>query len=187
MLGADYVDAVVYLPPGMLAASSVPVAILVLQKNRTNRAGRVLFVDARQLGTPQRGGVRKFEPAEIARIGRALQRWREGVLEPQAQFTGIGTSQQIVAGSAVLLPDRYISYAEAVTEIDNEPIHPRYSRLVDTVTERITALPNGNKVRERFTSVDKAEDGSGLTHQRLGELLVDEPLSGTPTARTPRG
>ena len=178
MLGADYVDAVVYLPPGMLAASSVPVAILVLQKNRTNRAGRVLFVDARQLGTPQRGGVRKFEPAEIARIGRALQQWREGVLQPQARFTGVGTSQQIGAGGAVLLPNRYISYAEAVTEIDNEPIHPRYRRLVDTVNDCITALPNVNTVRQRFVSVDVADDSSGLTHQRLGELLVDEPLSG---------
>ena len=74
LVEADLVDAVVHLPPGMLAATSIPVALLVLQRNRPNREGRVLFVDARQLGTPARGGLRQFAPAEISHIAGVLQR-----------------------------------------------------------------------------------------------------------------
>ena len=178
MVQADYVDAVLYLPPGMLAAISVPVAILVLQRNRKNRTGRVLFVDARQLGKPERGGVRRFEPAEVDRIGQALQRWRDGSLEPEARFTGVATTDQILTKDAVFIPNLYISYAETVTEIDGEPIPSRYERLVHTVDDRLAALPRAEAAtRRQLSSINTIED-PGFAYRRLGELLDAEPMPG---------
>jgi len=178
MLLADYVDAVLYLPPGMLAAISVPIAILVLQKNRKNRTGRVLFVDARQLGKPERGGVRRFEPAEIDRIGHALQRWRDGSLEPEARFTGVATTDRILTNDGVFIPNLYISYAETVTEIDGEQILSRHERLAHTVDDRLAVLPRAEAATLRqLSSIDAIED-PGFAYRRLGELLDAEPMPG---------
>jgi len=141
LLSADLVDAVVYLPPGMLGATSIPIALIVLQKNRPNRAGRVLFVDARPFGKPSRGGLRQFSPADVSKIAEVLRRWRGGIMEPESQFAGIASYDQILANDAELLPSRYISYAEAVTEINGEPITTRYERLAREAAQRLAMLP----------------------------------------------
>ena len=178
LLEADYVDAVLYLPPGMLTSTSVPVAILVLQKNRPKREGRVLFVDARQLGRPQRGGVRSFRPSEIVRIRRTLQGWRDGVLEPEVQFTGIGTTDEIIANGSVFIPNRHIQYAESVTEIDGEPLRARQQRLTATVQEGLAVLPRVEAAIRQQLSSTYPTDSPAVSYHRLGELLTDEPLPG---------
>ncbi len=178
LLEADYVDAVLYLPPGMLTSVSIPTAILVLQKDRVNRAGRVLFLDARQLGTPERGGVRSFQPPEIVKIGRTIQRWRDGRLEPEAQFSGIGTTDEIVANGSALGPSRYIQYAVKITEINGEPIRSRQKRLTTTVKERLAALPTVEAtIRQQLSAIDPV-DGPSFSHHRLGDLLITDPLPG---------
>ncbi len=179
LVEADHLDAVLYLPPGMLAATSVPAAVLVLQKHRKNRTGRVLFLDARQLGKPERGGVRRFEPAEIGRIGQTLQRWRDGSLEPETRFTAEATTGQILANNSVLTPNLYISYAETVKEIDGEPIPSRHERLTHTVKDRLAALPRIEAATQRQLSSIYTFKDPGFAYRRLGELLDAEPLPGT--------
>lgn len=159
LVEADLVDAVVLLPPGMLASTSVPVALIVLQKNRSNRHGRVLFVDARQLGTPERGGLRQFAPVEIAKITEVVQKWRDGSLEQEAQFTGIASSDEIIASGGVLIANRYISYAQAATEIDGEPIRDRYERLIEETDERLAALPQlEHEIRRQLSLIEVTDD-----------------------------
>jgi len=159
LVEADLVDAVVYLPPGMLASTSIPVALIVLQKNRPNRGGRVLFVDARQLGTPERGGQRQFEPSEIEELHHVFEEWRAGSLVPEAQFTGVATSEEIIAGDGVLIPNRYISYAEAATEIDGEPIQARYERLIGEAEKRLGALSQLEAdLRQQLSLIEVTDD-----------------------------
>ena len=155
LIRADLVDAVVHLPPGMLGATSIPISIIVLHKNRPNRTGRVLFVDARQLGTPSRGGLRQFSPADVSDIAEVLHQWRGGRLEPESQFTGIATHEQIIANGSELIPNRYISYAEAATEIEGEPIAARYERLAKKAAERLAMLPQLEEdVRQQLTLIE---------------------------------
>ena len=176
---SDVLDAVVHLPPGMLASTSVPIALLVLQRNRPNRSGRVLLVDARQLGSPERGGLRQFETFEIDRLRDVFRRWRSGLLEPEGQFTGIATVEEIVANDGSLIPNRYVSYAEAATEIDGEPIGVRHGRLTDEMDERLALLHGLEAEIHRALSVIESEMApSGFEEVRLGELLVIDPQSG---------
>lgn len=179
MLQDDVLDAVVYLPPGMLAATSGPVALLVLQKNRLNQSKNVLFVDARQLGTPERGGLRQFTPADIRELREVFQSWRDGTLQPEAQFTEFASSREIVFNKCVLLPSRYISYAEAASEIDGEPIRTRFERLVGEANERSMALPRlKSPIQRQLPLIEAADDRSGFEDLRLGELLLTQPQSG---------
>lgn len=179
MVESDVLDAVVHLPPGMLASTSLPTAVLVLQRTRSNRSGRVLFVDARQLGSPERGGLRQFEPSEIDRLRDVFRRWRAGSLEPEGQFTGIATVEEIVASDVSLSPNRYVSYAEAATEIDGEPIGARQDRLTGEIDQRLPILHRLDaEIRRAVSLIEPDMSSSELKEVRLGELLVIEPQSG---------
>ena len=124
------------------------------------------------------GGVRRFKPDEIDRIGQALQRWRDGSLEPEARFTGVATTDEILANDGVFIPNLYISYAETVAEIDGEPILSRHERLAHTVDDRLAVLPRTEAAtRRQLSSIDAIED-PGFSYRRLGELLDAEPMPG---------
>lgn len=179
LIESDMLDAVVHLPPGMLASKSAPIAVLVLQRNRSNRSGRVLFVDARQLGSPERGGLRQFEPSEIDRLRDVFRSWRSGSLEPEGQFTGIATVDEIIASDVSLSPNRYVSYGEAFTEIDGESIGVRYRRLSGEMDGRLSVLHEIEaEIRRAFSVIESAMSPSQFEEVRLGELLVVEPQSG---------
>jgi type I restriction enzyme M protein len=180
LVESDMLDAVVHLPPGMLASASIPIAVLVLQRNRSNRSGHVLFVDARQLGSPERGGLRRFEPSEIDRLRDVFRRWRSGSLESEGQFAGIATVDEIIASGVSLSPNRYISYARIATHIDGELISERLERLARTLDEQMEVLElfygREDEIR-RLLAVEEL-DPSQYTEHRLGELLVIAPQSG---------
>ena len=83
----------------------------------------------------------------------------EGLLELEAQFTGVATSDEIIANDNVLTPSRYISYAEAATEIDGEPIQARYERLVGEAYERLAMLPQIEAAfRRELSLIEVADD-----------------------------
>jgi type I restriction enzyme M protein len=179
LVESDLLDAVVHLPPGMLASTSVPVALLILQRNRSNRSGHVLFVDARQLGSPERGGLRQFKPSEIDRLGEVFRRWRSGSFEPEGQFTGTATTDEIIANDVSLSPNRYVSYAEAAADIQGELIADRYNRLADEAQWHLTGLSWIESDLPWEPSMAKSvANPPELAKVRLGELLVIEPLSG---------
>jgi type I restriction enzyme M protein len=134
LVRSGVVDAVIQLPPGLSASTQLPIALIVLERSRGDRADAVLFIDARQLGVPERGGLRRIDHAEINRIVSALSRWRTRAFEPEPGFTGVATLMEIEKSRASLTPARYVSYKRRVTEIDGEPIEARLSRLRESAT-----------------------------------------------------
>lgn len=148
-------DAVIQLPPGLAGSTQLPLALIVLQRNRGDRAERVLFIDARQLGTPERGGFRHLEQGEINRILSALRTWRMGAHEPEHQFSGVATLLEIEESRASLTPVRYVSYTRRVTEIDGEPIEARLSRLRDSATVAATTARDAlEELRRTLSSIE---------------------------------
>lgn len=180
LVQSDLVDAVVLLPPGMLASTSIPVALVVLQRGRPDRSGKILFVDARQLGTPERGGLRRFDASETAQLREVFVSWRDGSLEPEIQFTGIATADDVLELEGLLTPNRYISYAKVATDIDGEPVDKRLERLAGKLDGQMEVLEDfyGREDEVRRLLAVAQLDQSPYTAYRLGELLVGEPQSG---------
>jgi hypothetical protein len=105
LVEAEFVDAVVELPPGMVSNTAIPTALLLLRRTRApTHRGKVLFVDVPldALAGDRRGDlssamvdtladlVRKYEPIELPVRARAVAR------------------EEIADSDYSLLPSRYL-------------------------------------------------------------------------------
>ena len=80
LVEADLVDCIVALPGKLFFNTGIPVCLWFLAKNRANgnghrdRAGEVLFIDARKLGRMETRTVRVLDEDDIAQIAGHLPR-----------------------------------------------------------------------------------------------------------------
>lgn len=179
MIKADLLDAVIELPPGMIAGTSIPVALLVFARDRRNRVGRMLFIDARQLGQSRRGRLHEFDEADVERIATTVRAWRDGTWEEEPRFAAAAEVDAVLHNRAVLLPQRYVQFSTRVTEIDGEAIEDRLGRLRFALLQ---AIPNAKKAVEAMadaTDVLSGRHAEKWMQTRLAELLVAAPLNGT--------
>lgn len=178
LLRDDLVDGVVQLPPGMLGSTNASAALVLLARNKDNRAGKILFVDARHLGTPARSGLRHITSSDLNRIRSLIAHWREGEFEPEHQFSGAATVEEVSVENAELLPTRYIDYAELITEIDGEPIGERFTRLSAVAADKLSGLVSESGRLDELKTEVQVGLGDSLTKTRLGDLLVAPPTPG---------
>jgi type I restriction-modification system DNA methylase subunit len=146
LLESDLLDAVIQLPPAMIPSTSVPLTLLVLQRGRREREGRVLFVDAGKAGSRERGGLRRFRNGEIAEILAPVGAWREGGDPTRPGLAGVATVQELLASDAVLSPARYVAYPVGQ---EGEPIPARYRRLSAAANRGLGDLENVVEVIHR--------------------------------------
>lgn len=179
ILEGDLIDAVIDLPPGMIAGTQTSISLLIFAANRRSRRGQVLFIDGRQLGHSRRGKPHELQEKDIQRILSTVEAWRSGAFKPEPRFSASARMEQIIENGADLSPRRYVQYVTQVSAIDGEPIPERYARLAirvqDQVPSTVAALEN---------AVSQLRD---LSHQnevewpviRLGDLLITDPQTGT--------
>jgi len=180
IIQSGLLDAVIQLPGGVLAGTSIPPALLLFDRGRGTRTTKVLFVDAVQLGRPERGGVRRFSSEDVKRILHTVQAWRNGSFSPKPQFSASETISNILEdGEAILSPNRYVTYALAESEIDGEPLEVRFHRILRTLSEdrhevagMVAGLPG------RFSRWNLYGSETDFARVRLGDLLISQPRNG---------
>jgi type I restriction enzyme M protein len=181
ILESNTLDAVVELPPGLHASSAAPISLLVFSRDRLTREGRVLFIDARQLGLPRRGRPREITQYEIGRISRALESWRQGAFQEEAQFTADVSVTEILRknSDADLSPHRYVHYqSHAISEIEGEPIEERAARLQEELHDAADAVAEAIDVVTEGASSLRINQDSAWPLIRLGDILSGPLLTG---------
>ena len=140
---ADLVSCMVALPTQLFRSTGIPVCVWFFAKDKgigaqgsVDRTGRVLFIDARELGFMVDRAERSLAPEDIARIADTYHSWRgspsavgEGK-ETYADVPGFCASvtlADIKAADYALTPGRYVGAPEA--EDDGEPIEQKIERL----------------------------------------------------------
>ena len=152
----DLVDCMVALPGQLFYSTQIPVCLWFLArdksggkpspslpsppgrgaggegKQRRDRRGETLFIDARKLGTLIDRVHRELTEADLEKIVGTYHAWRgEKGTSPYADIPGFcksATTAEIAAHGYVLTPGRYVG-AEAV-EDDGEPFEEKMPRLV---------------------------------------------------------
>ncbi len=179
LVEADLIDAVIQLPEGTLPATSIPPAMLIFSKNKGTRAGRILFMDAKNLGQPQRGSITQLKPNEIERISSTIGAWRCGTFEAEPSFSGEATTLEISSNDFDLSPWKYAIDLEEPITIDGESITHRYVRLgKDLVVESKAASETLENLFEVSKSITRSDGISRWPIQNLGTLLLDAPSIG---------
>ena len=124
----DLVDCMVALPGQLFYSTQIPVCLWFLSRNKKNRNGRTLFIDARKLGTLTDRVHRDLSNEDIAQIADTYHAWKEGKkYEDVAGFCKSVTFEEIRVQGYVLTPGRYVGAAEL--EEDDEPFEQKMARL----------------------------------------------------------
>ena len=133
---ADLVSCIVALPPQLFRTAAIPVCVWFFAKDKGERAGEVLFIDARGLGYMIDRAERDLSAHDIAKIADTYHRWLgttsplvnvAGAYEDVPGFCRSATLGEIKEAGYALTPGRYVGAAEVAD--DGEPIAEKVERL----------------------------------------------------------
>ena len=143
MVDADVVEVMIALPGQLFFNTQIPACLWFLVKQKKQRQGEVLFIDARKLGKMISRVQTELNDEAIARIAETVAAWR-GEVEAGASIThyqdqpGFCRSvplAEIAQHGHVLTPGRYVG-AEAV-EDDDEAFADKMQKLTEQLGEQM--------------------------------------------------
>lgn len=136
----DLVECMVALPGQLFTNTQIPACIWFLSRNkkargaRADRSGRVLFIDARNLGYMKDRVLRDFKPEDIAKVADTFHAWQQGKgYADEAGFCAFATMEEIRKHDFVLTPGRYVGAPDE--EEDGEPFAEKMGRLTAQLKE----------------------------------------------------
>src|SRR5699024_7163373 len=129
----DLVECIVALPGQLFTNTQIPACIWFLTNNklngtktpdgepRGNRAGKVLFIDAREKGYMKDRVLRDFKEEEINEIADTLTNWQKGNEEYQdiPGYCKSASLEEIANNDFVLTPGRYVG----ALEVEDDGMH----------------------------------------------------------------
>lgn len=133
MIKGDVVECIVSLPGQLFYTTGIPVSLWIMRKGKTDAAkGKVLFIDARNLGFMLDRKVRELSEDDIKKIASTYQNWRHGENYEDIQgFCKCATTEEIAQQDYILTPGRYVGIAEQ--EDDGEPFEEKMERLTSEI------------------------------------------------------
>jgi type I restriction enzyme M protein len=123
----DLVACMVALPGNLFRTTAIPACLWFLGRDKRERRGEILFIDARQLGTMVDRTERVLTAADIARIADTYHGWRGNAYADVPGFCFSASLDLVAANDHILTPGRYVGAAAA--DPDAEPVADRIARL----------------------------------------------------------
>ncbi len=135
---ANLVDCIVTLPSQLFFNTGIPACLWFISRDRTNRNGKVLFIDARNLGQMINRRNRELTAEDIAKVADAYHDFKSQNEKYQdiPGFCKIATINEIKEHIYVLTPGRYVG-AEAEEE-DDEAFAEKMERLTTELHDQFT-------------------------------------------------
>ena len=135
---ADLVDCIVTLPAQLFFNTGIPACLWFIARDRKNRTGQTLFIDARNIGHMISRRNREFTDDDIAKVADTYHHWRkqDGEYADVAGFCKSVKLEEIKGHDYVLTPGRYVG-SEAV-EDDDEAFEGKMQRLTTELNEQLT-------------------------------------------------
>ena len=147
----DLIEGIVALPSQLFYNTGIPVSLWFLSRNKQQK-GKMLFIDARNMGEMVTRAVRELKESDILRIAETFNQFRAGKLEDEKGYCVVKTLEDIKEQDYILTPGRYVGIAEQ--EDSGEPFKDKMERLT-------------TELRELFTESHRLEDE---IRKQLGNL-----------------
>lgn len=140
MIEGGAIDCMVALPAQLFINTQIPACLWFLHKNKENRKGEILFIDARKLGRLENKVNRVLEASDIRRIAETYHSWKADgetvkVYENVAGFCKSASLEEVRSQNYILTPGRYVGAEEA--EQDFEVFPEKMSRLVTELSIQV--------------------------------------------------
>jgi type I restriction enzyme M protein len=148
MIKGDVVDIMVALPTKLFVNTQIPACLWFLVKKKPDhRKGKVLFIDARKMGTMVTRKHRVLTQEDIDCLHNTAESWRNNSgYGDVSGFCQSATIADIEKNGFVLTPGRYVG-AEDI-EDDGEPFEEKMTRLV---VELKDLLAQGQELDQHIT------------------------------------
>ncbi|KUO71910.1 MAG: N-6 DNA methylase [Desulfosporosinus sp. BRH_c37] len=131
---AGLVDCIVTMPPNLFYNVTIPVCLWFISKKRENRREKILFIDARKMGTMVTRKHRELSDEEIKQIYDTHHHWRdEKDYEDIQGFCKSANIEEVRGHEYILTPGRYVGIEEQ--EEDSEPFEEKMTRLTGELAE----------------------------------------------------
>lgn len=132
ILKADLVECIVALPDRLFYSTGIPVCLWFLNRAK-KQPNKVLFIDARNMGTMVSRKLRELTEEDILKVAGTYDRYLEGTLEDEKGYCATATLDDIAKQDYILTPGRYVGIAE--TEDDGEPFEEKMTRLTSELSD----------------------------------------------------
>jgi hypothetical protein len=187
LIEAGELDAVIALPPGLVAGTNVSIALLLFDRSRVGLRGDVLFIDARQLGMSRRGLTNELTPEAITKIGDAVRVWRSGQSVSEPTFAAVASASEILGHPSTprdqeahpdLTPNRFIRYVAAVAE---GAALSELQQIHSTLVASGRSLADLGGLRSAVTAAAARLTASQVEWPsvRLKDVLEERPVAGS--------
>lgn len=129
---ADLVEGIVALPSQLFYTTQIPVSLWFLNRKKEQQ-GKVLFIDARNMGTMVTRKLRELSEDDIMKIAGTFDAFNNGILEDEKGFCAAVTLDDIAKQDYILTPGRYVGIADV--EDDGEPFQEKMERLTNELSD----------------------------------------------------
>ena len=151
---ADLVDYIITLPGQLFFNVAIPCCLWFLARNRENRTGQTLFIDARNMGHMINRRNKELTNEDIATIADTYHHWKsqDGKYKDVAGFCKAAKTAEIAEHDFVLTPGRYVG-SEEVAE-DGEAFDEKMKRLTSELNTQFAESHTLEKrIRENLQSI----------------------------------
>lgn len=160
LIEAGFVDCIVNLPAKLFLNTQIPACLWFLSNKRhgfngdRNRAGEILFIDARNLGHLINRRTREFSDEDISKISSTYHEWRKqgGDYKDIPAFCSSTPIEKVRELDFVLSPGRYVGLPE---EEDDFDFTERFTSLKAEFEEQLKEEERLNKrISENLSKID---------------------------------
>ncbi len=151
MIEQGAVECMIALPAQLFFNTQIPACLWFLNKNKGNRKGEILFIDARKRGRLENRVNRVFDDEDIHKIAATYHSWKQGEdahvrtgsdsdwvpYEDTLGFCKSAGLEEVRSHDYILTPGRYVG-AE-LAEDDDEEFAEKMARLTKELAEQFEA------------------------------------------------
>lgn len=151
IIKADLVECIVAFPSQLFYTTGIPVSLWFLNRNKKQK-NKVLFVDARNMGSMITRKLRELSEEDILRIASTFTSFEKGTLENEKGYCAVVSIEEIAKQDHILTPGRYVGIADV--EDDGEPFQEKMKRLTTELSGLFTKSHDlEEEIRKQLSSI----------------------------------
>ena len=132
IIKADLIEGIVALPSQLFYTTGIPVSLWFLNREKKQK-DKILFVDARNMGTMVTRKLRELQKADIKKIADTFDKYNDGTLENEKGFCAVVALGDVAKQDYILTPGRYVGIAEQ--EDDGIPFQEKMDKLTTELSD----------------------------------------------------